>query len=119
MLGRLRFSNDVPDHAFCIDEEGGADHAHVFTAIHGFLAPDPIGIKDLLIRIGQQGKWQFVFGNEFLMTGNIIRADPNHGPSLLDQLFVMVPKIAGLYGACGGHILGVEIHKQLLTLEGT
>jgi len=118
MFGRLRLSDDVPDHALCIDQKRGTDHAHVLPSVHRFLPPDPIGLQDLLVGIGQQGERQFVFGDEFLMTGFVIRTDPNNSPAFFDEFLMVIPQITGLHCAGRCHILRIEIQYQFLSLEG-
>ena len=57
-----------------------ADNAHVFSAVHRFLAPNTILFGNGVILVYQQGEGQIVFGLEFLVGGDTIGTDAkDHG----------------------------------------
>ena len=52
----LLAGKDLFNDAFFVDDEGGADGAHSFLAVHRLLTPGAHRLHQLLIHIGNQGE---------------------------------------------------------------
>ena len=75
--------------------------------------PDSIGLNRLQLRVRQENKRQIILLGEFLMGGNGIFADTDDNNILCLELLVACGKGAGLPGAAGGIVLGIELQNNL------
>ena len=48
--------DDVLDDAFLVDDEGGADGAEVFAAVHALLRPDTHLLYQRVVGVGDEGE---------------------------------------------------------------
>ena len=75
MVFYFYFGPDVLNDPPRVDEEGGADDAHVFTAGHLFELPGTVSFQDSMFRIAEQEDIQVVFFDEPGMAFDRIRTD--------------------------------------------
>ena len=54
----LHFLKDLQDSAFLIDDERGAVNAEILPAVHGFLAPHAVALRDRMALIGEEREGQ-------------------------------------------------------------
>ena len=52
----LHLGEDLDDFAFLVNDEGGADDAHVGSAVHLLLAPGTVRLSNLVFRIAEKGE---------------------------------------------------------------
>ena len=118
MVFRLHFLGEKNplDDAFFVDDEGGAERAHVFPSVHAFLAPGPEGFCQPVVGVGDQREGQLVLFDELLVRLGVVDADADDFIARLLQLAVVVAQVAGLGRTARGHVLGVEIEYHFLPL---
>ena len=88
-LDLLRTDDSLHD-AFLIDDEGRAERAEVFAAIHALLAPDAKLLHKGLLRVCDEMEGQLMLGDEFLMRLGIIHAGTHHGIALSTECLDVV-----------------------------
>lgn len=98
------------------DDEGGAFGAEVGFAVHGFFDPDAVGFGDGVVFVDDEGKGEVELFDEFLVAGGGVDADAadfgfggNGGPVIAEG--------AGLFGAAGGVVFGVEVEDDGVAFE--
>ena len=74
----LLASEDLLDDSFLVDDEGGANGSHRLLAIHILLAPCAHCLKQGVVDIGNQRKWQLMLLLELLMGGGTILTNPHY-----------------------------------------
>ena len=111
--------DDVLDDAFFVDDEGSADGAEVFAAVHRLLGPYAHLLDQRVLGIGDEGEGQVVLGLELLVAGGAVHADAYDGIAFAAQFAVVVTQAAGLSCAAAGVVLGVEIEDEFLSFELT
>ena len=67
--------DDALYHAFFVEEEGGAEGAHVFAAAHAFLTPYAKLLYQGFLRVGDEGEGQLVFFDELEVRLGAVHAD--------------------------------------------
>ena len=110
------FGEDGLEFAVGGDDEGGAFGAEVGFAVHGFFDPDAVGFGDGVVFVDDEGEGEVEFVDEFLMAGGGVDADAEDfgfggdgGPA--------VAKGAGLFGAAGGVVFGIEVEDDGVAFE--
>ena len=106
------------DFAVRPDEEGHAVDAFEFAAHKGLLAIGAEGLRDLQVRIRQEGEGQGVFLGEFGVGLSGIPADAEDDHAFGFQGGVVIPEAASFLGATWGIVFRVEVDEYGLTLEG-
>ena len=112
-LHLLREKNPFDD-AFFVDDEGGAERAHVFPSVHALLAPGTEGFRQPVLGVGNQREGQLVLFDELLVRLGVVDADTDDFIARLLQLAVVVAQVAGLGRTARGHVFGVEIEYHFL-----
>ena len=102
-----------------IDDDRGADDAGGFFAVHHFFTVGAIGLVDFEVRIGEEGKVEFVVFAKFLVTLQAVSTDAEHDRIFLFEILLQVAKVAGLNGATGCVVFGVKIQDDLLSFQLT
>jgi len=115
MLSRLHLLQDGRDAPILAEDEGGALGAHVFFAVEGFFDPDAVEIDDVVVFVGDEGEGEGVFLDELGVAADGIWADAEE-VGFLGDLGPGVAEGAGLGGAAGGVVFGVEVEDDFLTL---
>jgi len=113
VLRSLDGAAGLHDHALLVDEVGGADDAHGHLPVVLLLLPHAVGLDDRSVRIGKQGEGETVFLLKSLVAGHAISAHAQHHGPPFQELGIELRKAAGLFGAAGGHVLGVEVENHL------
>jgi len=108
---------DFADDAFFVDHKSGAVEAVIMTAIQLLGAPYAIFIYYLMIGVGQQGERKGVPGFEFQVFGGIVGTDAEHYKALLFEQGIIIAQVAGLDGAGGGIVLGIEIQDYFMAFK--
>lgn len=108
MLVWLNFWENGCKLAFRTDDEGGAFGAEVGFAVHGFFDPDAVGFGDGVVFVDDEGEGEVEFLDEFLVAGGGVDTDAEDlgfggdgGPTVAEG--------AGLSGAAGGVVFGIEV----------
>src|SRR5690606_15055383 len=94
------------------DDEGGADDALHHAAVVLLLAEGAVGLQGGLVRVAEQREGQALLvaeGGELLRG---VRGDAEHGEPRGVEGPQVVPEVAGLRGAPGGHRRGVEVDDR-------
>ena len=95
-----------------------AHHSHVFTT-HEFLQAIALvkaGDGTRLL-IGEQGEWEFVLVDEFVVGGGSVLADAQNGDVVGFQLLPAIAKVAGFFGAAWSVVFGIEVQNNLLPAQ--
>lgn len=79
MAGGFNFLVDLGDGAVRGNDEGAAVDAHVFFAHEFFQAVDAIGLRHLILFVGEEGEGEVVFIGEFLVGFDAVGADAVDG----------------------------------------
>lgn len=116
MVGGFDLFEDGGDVAGFGDDEGGAFGAHVFFAVEGFFDPDAVEIDDVVVFVGDEGEGELVFLDELGVALDGIWADAEE-EGFLGDLGPGVAEVAGLGGAAGGVVFGVEVEDDFLAAE--
>ena len=116
MLGRFHFSEDGFEEAVGSDEEGGSLGAHVGFSVHALFDPDLVGLDDFLVFVGEEGEGELMFLDEFLVALCGVDADAEDD-GLAFEFGPVVAEGAGLGGATGCVVLGVEVEDDVLAGE--
>ena len=90
-------------------DERGAKHAHVFSAVHGFLSPRTHELRQLFLRVGNQGEGQIVLFDELLVARGAVGTDTYNFVAGFLELFVIVAQAASLCRAAARVVLGIEL----------
>ncbi len=98
------------------DDEGGAFGAHVFFAVEGFFDPDAVGVDDGVVFVGDEGEGEGVLLDELGVALDGISADAEE-EGFLGDLGPGVAEGAGLLGAAGGVVFGVEVEDDFLAAK--
>ena len=102
MLFRLHLREDPGDLALGVDDEGGAQHAHVLLAVHRLLAPGAVLLGDRVVGVGEQGEAEVVFAGELGDRLDLVGRDPDHPGAGRGVLVGAVADAAGLGRAARG-----------------
>ena len=115
MVLHLGLPDDGGDGPLFVDAEGRTVGA-VVLASHEFLeSPDSIQILQCMVLIHQQIEGQFEFVDELPVGCGMVDADPEDRDALFLEVGHAVPEVAGLVGATGRIVLGVEIQHDFLS----
>src|SRR5260221_10178882 len=117
----LDLGPEAADHAFLVDQHGGALDSHVFAAVHALLDPDAVFLADLAALIGGEDERQRIFLLELVVRPHRVPGNAYDRRGDLGEVGHRVAKAAGFLSAAGGVVLGIEIHHDLLAalrLEG-
>ncbi len=110
------FLDDALEGAVFIEDEGAAERAEDRFPVHFLFAPGSEGLQHLGRGVGEQAERQLVFGAEARMGLGAVLADADDVVAGGRELRVVVPEGAGLGGAAGGVVLGVEVDDGLAAL---
>src|SRR5438045_2962729 len=67
MIADLDLGPDFFNPAIGPDQEGHAISSGEFRSHEAFWSPDSIGLHDLFVLVGDEGEWEFVFLDEFVV----------------------------------------------------
>lgn len=98
------------------DDEGGALGAHVLFPVEGFFDPDAVEVDEGEVGVGDEGEGEGVFIDELGVALDGISADAEEVGSFCD-LGPGVAEGAGLGGAAGGVVFGVEVEDDFLAAK--
>ena len=101
--------------AFFIDEESGAENAHVFPPAHAFLAPHAERFRQFMGGVGDERERQLVLFDELPVGSFAVHAGADDGIPRFLQVVVAVAQAACLAGAAGRVVFRVEIKGNLLS----
>lgn len=102
-------ANGINDDSLLVNYIGGAEGAHGHLAVVFLLAPCLVSLKYFAIGVGDEMKGQLVLGDETLVRSCRVLAHTQHLISEVEETVIIVAQVAGLGGAAGGAVLGVEI----------
>ena len=111
------FAPFLPEFAFSVDQEGTANNAHEFAAVHVFLLNYVKLLAQCLIRIGQQVKWEILFRLEIFVRLQAVTRYAENFRIVLTELLIAVTKILPFQGATGCAVFGVEIEQEVRAFE--
>ena len=107
-------ADDLLDDALFVDDEGGANGAHVFAAVHRLFLPDAELLDELLVDVGDEWEVQVVLLDELTMLCVAVDADADDLHAGSEQLLAMVTYATGLGRAAARQVLWVEVEHELL-----
>lgn len=102
-----------------IGNEGGAEGSDSSLAVHLLLTIDTEGRDEGLVGVGDEGERQVVFGYELLMALGTLDAHTDDSITQRKEPFVVVTEVAGLIGAAGSGVLGIDVKHKLAAFEIT
>ena len=116
---RLDFlgGENAADTPFFVNEEGGAEYAHVGAAVHFLFSPCTEGFEQLVLGVGNEVEGEAVAFTEVLVRPCAVRAHADDFVAGLSELVVMVAEAARLGGTAGGVVLGIEIEHYLASTK--
>src|SRR3954447_18824928 len=77
------------DLALLVDDERGADDAHVLPSVHRLLGPDTPGLGHRVLGVGEQREAELVLGVELALPRRRVGADPNYCGAELGEVLAM------------------------------
>lgn len=98
--------------AIFIDHKMAAYDAGKQQADQRIALPRAVGFGNAMAGIDQQRERQIVFGFEFHMAIQAIRADAEHHRIFFFDVEIVIAKAACLPGSAGGIIFGIEIENN-------
>ena len=98
------------------DDEGAAFGAHVLFAVEGFFDPDAVEVDEGEVGVGDEGEGQGVLFDELGVALDGVWADAEE-EGFLGDLGPGVAEGAGLGGAAGGVVFGVEVEDDFLAAK--
>ena len=110
---RAHLGEDAGELALLVDDERGADDAHVLLAVERLLAPRVPRLRDRVIGVGEQREAERVLVVELQLLLGRVGADADDRDTEPLQLRVRVAQLARLRRATGRVGLRVEVHDQL------
>lgn len=102
----------LQDAAIFIDHKMAAHDAGKQQADQRMAIPRAVGFGNVMAGVDQQRERQIVFGFEFHMAIQAIRADAEHHRVFFFEVEVVIAKAACLPGSAGGVIFGIEIENN-------
>src|SRR5439155_328472 len=117
VLADLHLGEDAADGARAVDHERGAVDPEKLAAEEALGAEHAVGGADLGAGIAQQQERQPVLGGEGLVRREWVAADPEDDGVALLEMRVGVAEAAGLHGAAGRCVLGIEVEDQVLPAD--
>jgi hypothetical protein len=99
---------------FWVNDEGAANHPCVMLAKGDLFSPDAIKFANFVAFIGQQGKGKLVFFLELLMGIFVVGTNPQDHGACGEIFEIVIPKVAGFFGAAGRIIGGIEVEDDRL-----
>ena len=97
------------DGSFFVDDESGAESAHVFPSAHAFFAPHAECFHQFVGGVGNEREGELVFPDELLVGCFAVHAGPDDFVSGFFQVVVPVAQAACLVGAAGCVVFRVEV----------
>src|SRR3954452_23942013 len=113
----LDLGPDAGDPPVGPDQEGGPGNSQEGPAVHGFFAPDAVGLEHLVGHVGSERYVEAVLLLELVLGLDRIGGDPQN---VRAGLLIFGPKLRefnGFAGAAGGVGLGVEVEHELAAVE--
>jgi hypothetical protein len=114
----LDFWEDVLDFAVRANDKCGPGNAHHFPAVHILFLYNAELLGDLLIGIGEEGKWQLELVLKFLLGFGRVGGDAKQHDAGFLNLFISIAESTGLDGASGSIGAGIEIEDDGLAAQG-
>src|SRR5262249_50983539 len=103
--------------ALLVDDERGADDAHVLLAVERLLTPRVPRLRDRVVLVSEEREAERVLVVELQLLRRRVGTDADDRNTEPLQRRVRVAQLARLRRATGRVGLRVEVHDQLLTLE--
>jgi hypothetical protein len=116
VFGGFYFFEEGGDVAGFVEDEGGAFGAQVLFAVEFFFDPDAVEVDDGVVFVGDEGEGESVLLDELGVALDGVGADAEEEGFLFD-LGPGVAEGAGLGGASGGVVFGVEVQDDFLAAE--
>src|SRR5262245_49575567 len=91
--------------------------SQIFAPHELFLAPDAVGLHNLLLAIGQEGKRQLEFPCKLSVRFHRIRADSQNDHATFFELRERITEPTSLLGASGCIVPRIEVEKYVSALE--
>jgi hypothetical protein len=108
---------DAGDPPVRADQEGRPGDPQEGPAVHGFFAPDAVGLEHLVGLVGKERYAKAVLLLELVLGLDRIGGNPDNVHAGFLVFGPKLREINGFAGAAGGVGLGVEIENELATLE--
>src|SRR5437773_4611084 len=113
----FHFRKHALDSPLRIQNERGANDAHLLDAVHGLFLPDAVSLKSLMGGVAGQGKIQLVFVAKARELFRRIGAQPDHLCSELFEFLARVPKLGRLGRSTRRVRFGAKVEDQFLPPE--
>ena len=117
MVLGIYLADGVDDDPLLVDDVGGPQGAFRHLPVHFLLAPGLVGFQDGEVSVRDEVEGQAVLGNETLVGGGAVPADPDDLVAQGEKTLVVVAQVACLGRATRGAVLRVEIEHQFLSRE--
>jgi hypothetical protein len=98
-----------------IDEERRSGGAPVLLPVPVLLDPRAIGVGDIVLGVGEEREGESELLAERPLAGGALRTDAPDIRAALDDRVVRVAELAGLDGAAGRVVLGIEVEDRPAT----
>src|SRR5882762_11862669 len=117
VLAHLHLGEHPANRAAAVDDEGGAVDPEELAAEEALGAEDSVGGADLGAGIAQKEERQPVLGGERLVRREGVAADAEDDRVALLEMRIGVAEAAGLHGAAGCRVLGIEVEDEVLPAD--
>lgn len=107
------FLDDALEGAILIEDKRAAEGAEGGFPVHFLFAPGAEGLEHFGRGVGEQAEGELVPGAETVVGFGAVLAHADDVVACGGQLRIIVPEAAGLGGAAGGVVLGVEVDDRL------
>jgi len=117
MLLRFDILDDAGDNAVFVNYVCNAEGAFVFFAVKLLFAPSLISRDDFLFGVGKEREWEIILFCEFLMRLYGVGTHADDGVASLLEGCIVVPEVAGFFGAAGRVVLRVEVQDNFSSAQ--
>ena len=102
-------------HTVLINQECGAESAHIFTSVHAFFAPHTHLFLQFVLGVGYEGERQGMLFDETLVRGLAVGANAHHLIAACAECVDVVAERTCLGGASRSVVLRVEVQHKFLS----
>src|SRR5580658_4833237 len=117
MPRRLDLGEDLLNLTAFVDDESGARDPHYLLAVHVFLLPHAVSLRDLFVQIAEQRERQTLLFFEAGLRFRAVRRNADHRRAFLFKLLDSIAKLAGFDGAARSAGPRIKIQNNLLPAQ--